>query len=237
MIIMKNKYELRDGYAEVFTKNNSFLVDTSDLAKVRDSLSTWNTVYNPSGDAYYAATHIKGKTVYLHRYLMGVTERNEQVDHINGNTLDNRRSNLRIVMPQQNNHNRHKLDSRNTSGYRGVFWSTREGKWLAKIQVGGKQIHCGHFSDVHEAGKAVKEARRLYMSHSQEAESADKFSDYQIGVNAHVQRSKSKIRGVTWDKERNKWQVRIKGKHLGRFETVEEAKRFLENYKKGAEDH
>lgn len=231
MIIMKNTYELHDEYAEVFTSNNSFLVDISDLSKIRDSLVKWNTAYNPSGDFHYVVARINGKNNYLHRYLMDAVGRSVHVDHINGNTLDNRRSNLRIVTPQQNNHNRHKLDKRNISGYRGVFWSTRAGKWLAKIQVGGKQIHCGHFDDVHEAGKAVKEARRLYMSHSKEAESQSPFSEYQIGVNAHVQRSKSKVKGVTWDKERNKWQARIKGEHIGRFDTIEEAQQAIEQYK------
>jgi len=75
------------------------------------------------------------KLVTLHREIMGKSESHIQVDHINGNGLDNRRRNLRFCTPSQNSTNQ-KLRSTNTTGFRGV---TREwGKFVAKITIDGK---------------------------------------------------------------------------------------------------
>ncbi len=65
-----------------------------------------------------------------------------QVDHINHNPLDNRRSNLRIVTKEQNQMNQ-KIPKTNTSGYKGVSWSKQKRKWIVKI----KRTQIGSFED------------------------------------------------------------------------------------------
>jgi len=102
------------------------------------------------------------KTLHsLHRMLMGDPE-GMFIDHINGDTLDNRRSNLRIASPAQNVRNRHKNNSNNTSGVTGVCWDARDNRWRSRIQVDGKMISLGYFSDFNNAVAARKKAEKTY---------------------------------------------------------------------------
>lgn len=77
------------------------------------------------------------KDVYLHRYLMEVTERNIFVDHINGDSLDNRKKNLRLCTQSQNQCNRGP-SKKSSSGYKGVTFLKREGLWRATIKYQNK---------------------------------------------------------------------------------------------------
>jgi hypothetical protein len=84
-----------------------------------------------------------------------------QVDHINGNRLDNRRENLRIVTSQQNNMNR-SIGKNNTSGYKGVTYKTRDKKFAAQIKLNGKIKSLGHFHTAIEANQ-VYQAKALEL--------------------------------------------------------------------------
>lgn len=101
----------------------------------------------------YPATEINKKTVYLHHFILP-KKKGFQVDHINRNAFDNRRSNLRYATPAQNMMNT-RMRSNNTSGYRGVTWNKGVEKWHARIGAGGK-IDLGYFDDIEEASKAYK---------------------------------------------------------------------------------
>lgn len=90
-----------------------------------------------------------GKTVLLHRMLIDAKPK-KLVDHINGNVLDNRMSNLRLCTAIENGHN-HKVSSANTSGITGVSWMPRYKKWQSYITVDKKRIHLGNFSDFSDA--------------------------------------------------------------------------------------
>lgn len=74
----------------------------------------------------------------MHRLIMGFPV-NMEVDHINGDTLDNRRCNLRICTHAENMANR-KIHRDNTSGYRGVYWSKERNMWRVQIYINGKKI-------------------------------------------------------------------------------------------------
>ena len=80
-----------------------------------------------------------------------------QVDHIDGNPTNNRTGNLRLATNAENGRNRQNLDKRNRSGSTGVSWCIRTQKWRAKINVNGRYIHIGYFTNKHDA----IEARRL----------------------------------------------------------------------------
>lgn len=87
-----------------------------------------------------------GKTVYMHRVIMNCPN-NMLVDHINRDTLDNRRENLRICNKKQNNVN--SIKSRvGTSGYKGVTYEHRNHRtprWVSQIEINGKNNKIGRF--------------------------------------------------------------------------------------------
>ena len=92
---MGNKYKMTDqGYGVAYFQNGgAFLFDELDLPMIQDH--TWH-----HGKRGYPATHHRGKTVVFRKMLYpGIKD---EIDHINGDKLDNRRSNLRIVTHQQN---------------------------------------------------------------------------------------------------------------------------------------
>ena len=68
----------------------------------------------------------------LHRFLTDCPQ-GMVVDHINGNTLDNRRENLRVCTQKENVRNQHKLAKNNKSGYRYIHWHKRDKKWIVQI--------------------------------------------------------------------------------------------------------
>ncbi len=94
--------------------------------------------------------------LYAHRLLC--TSEHE-VDHKNGDGLDNRRENLRPATKAQNQHNKTKYRT-NTSGYKGVSWLKSEHKWQANIKVDGRQKKLGRFDTAEAAHLAYAEAAR-----------------------------------------------------------------------------
>lgn len=109
------------------------------------------------GKKRYAFTRIDGKTTYMHRLLMNAPD-GVEVDHINGNGLDNRRSNLRLATRQQNCVNRPPVPNK-TSRFKGVSWCRSSKKWVAVIHTNRKKTTLGYFVDEKEAARAYdKEA-------------------------------------------------------------------------------
>lgn len=103
----------------------------------------------------YAATEINNHKVYMHRLILGINGVQE-IDHINGNGLNNCRKNLRHCSRSQNNMNRHK--SWGTSEYKGVSWYKQRKKWRAIIKYNKKYKHLGYFDSEIEAAKVYDNA-------------------------------------------------------------------------------
>ena len=113
---------------------------------------------NNKGYAMYAYTDPKGvrHEVYMHRWIMRPT-RQEVVDHIDGNRLNNTRANLRVCSQQQNLRYRHCFRN-NESGYNGV---TQRGKrWLARIYCDEQAVRLGLYASAEEAALAYDCAAR-----------------------------------------------------------------------------
>lgn len=97
-----------------------------------------------------------GSVVLLMHRLLVPTEK--QVDHRDGNGLNNQRNNLRPANDSQNQANRKELRPGKTSRYRGVRWMKNEGKWLAEITHNYKHKTIGRFIDEDEAARAYDAA-------------------------------------------------------------------------------
>ena len=100
-------------------------------------------------------------TIYMHRAITKV-KKGQDVDHINHNPLDNRRSNLRLCTKSQNQHNQQPRKGC-SSKYKGVSWNKQNKKWTASIRLNGKHKNLGHFYNEIFAAKVYDEkARELF---------------------------------------------------------------------------
>lgn len=120
-----------------------------------------------NGEKAYGRRSVKHRvTVLLHRLVLErkigrSLTKGECVDHIDGNTLNNCRANLRVATHQQNmwNHPRHR---NNKSGYKGVIWEEQRRTWRAMIRVDGKTKPLGRYATKEEAYAAYCEAAIKY---------------------------------------------------------------------------
>lgn len=106
---------------------------------------------------YVVATDRKTR---LHRFVMRLTDPQLVVDHINGDTLDNRKENLRVITKAENNKNVRKRVT-NTSGFTGVTLSPRTGLWRSGIWLNHKYFYLGEFDTKHEAAIAYMAAAKV----------------------------------------------------------------------------
>jgi hypothetical protein len=101
-------------------------------------------------------------TVFMHR-IVARTPNGLCTDHINGNKLDNRKSNLRSVTYQQNQFNRKKQKQPSSSKYKGVSWLPSKKSWKASIKISGKLIYLGLFKDEPSAATAYNQAAERHF--------------------------------------------------------------------------
>ena len=123
-------------------------------------LSGYN--WSVSGGGYVRA-RVNGKMVTIHRIIaerMKLDIVNKEIDHIDGDKLNNQRINLRIATRRQNAMNA-RLSKTNTSGYKGVTKETNG--WKAQICVDGKMAYLGHFRTPEEAHQAYCKAAEKYF--------------------------------------------------------------------------
>lgn len=126
------------------------LVDDEDYSAVL-AAGSWSA--RPRGSTTYAARHTGRTTQQLHTFLTGWPF----VDHANGDGLDNRRANLRPATRSQNNANA-RLRPDSTTGYKGVTYIKRAGKWQARIRVDGHLHSLGYYADPEQAARAYDAA-------------------------------------------------------------------------------
>lgn len=121
----------------------------------------FKTTINNAG---YRICSFNGKTYIHHRliFLFFNSYLPSQIDHIDGNPLNNRIENLRPANAFQNQANR-KANKSNKSGYKNVNWDERSKSWEVKFMHQSKKIHFGYFKDIELAGLVAVEARNKYQ--------------------------------------------------------------------------
>lgn len=149
------------------------LLDNNDYYKIIKENIHLLLRYDKTIDGYYVmfktkslgVSKIKGKDVRknicLHRWLMNC-EQDKVIDHINHNTLDNRRCNLKICTNLENQQNKRN----NTSGCVGVRWHSQGKKWNARIVINSKEISLGMFNTYDEAVNARLKTLSEVMNHA-----------------------------------------------------------------------
>jgi len=149
------------------------VLDSHDVEFVRSLGVHWR--YESKNGYVLGSKYVGRKQVTsfrLHRVLLGLESPELQGDHINGDGLDNRRANLRILTPAQNNQHRPHPNHNSQSRMRGVYFEPRLGKWRAQCEkrIAGrrKTIHLGCFESKEAAAAAAIAARRQLMPSSLE---------------------------------------------------------------------
>jgi len=146
----------------------SFAIDAQDYDTYVSKMPSWFLAGAKNNYATADWTNCPGgrRKIRLHRFLMlGIDDDpNRVVDHINGDTLDNRRCNLRIISKAANVAHRANLNCNNTSGTRGVYWCATNKRWIACINHNEDVWWKKSFEDKEEAIREIEEQRKVYNS-------------------------------------------------------------------------
>lgn len=143
------------------TRGQSTLVSEEDFSLLNQY--KWFAKWDVHTNSFYAVRNegrIVRKTVFMHQAILNIPA-GMVGDHKNGNTLDNRRENLRVCSRADNVINS-KLRSNNTTGYRGVV-RTRHGKWCVKLVKNQKTLFQKNFDDLEVAARMYDEQAKLHF--------------------------------------------------------------------------
>lgn len=139
-----NKIILKETYAEIVIEHKNeqiiVLIDIEDINKIE--IAKWHAQYDETINNYYIVANERNTTVknrkmlILHRYIMNCPD-NMETDHINRNTLDNRKQNLRNVESIINKRNKGFYNN-NKSGYKYIYWKKDKQRW--RVEINRKDI-------------------------------------------------------------------------------------------------
>ena len=161
----ENEFLINDDYAIMVIQSKTFgefktLIDIEDIEKIKGYC--WGIRYDKRHPKHYVETHINNKRVHLHRFLLDLNEtftRERTVDHINGDSLDNRKSNLRICTQKENAQNM-KTQRKSKSGVKYIIWSKHFQRW----QVIYKTKYYGQFLNLSDAKKRLEQIQNCKVA-------------------------------------------------------------------------
>jgi hypothetical protein len=163
---MKNLYKVEGDTTLVYINSKvgvlTTIIDTEDLPLIDSFKTSWNVTYRTDAEGFDGVrtkVQKKGQRVqyWMHRIVMQY-DGEGIIDHIDGNTLNNRKSNLRIADFQLNSENK-RLHTSSKTGYRGVF--LEKGKYYrVRFVKEGKRYNFGNYPTLEEAIEVADRARK-----------------------------------------------------------------------------
>lgn len=207
------------------------LVDDEDFQNV----SSYKFYKSNKGYAYRNVYVDKKNTiVYLHREVISAPK-GTIVDHINGNKLDNRKSNLRLVTARENQFNKRKTTKETSSKYKGVCWIQKTNSWLSSIRVDGVRTNLGYYETEDAAAIAYNEKVKQYHGEFAILNDVPYDSEWENKriPDRRNKSGKSKYVGVSYRPKYNDWQCHIMVNRVNMFlgtfkEELEAAKAYNE---------
>ncbi len=135
------------------------LIDREDVSKMEGY--NWRIQTGKGGKIYVVGYPVGfwSQLILLHRFILN-PPKHLDIDHRNGNGLDNRKSNLRICTRSQNLANQVRQSRSKTSSYKGVYLSKKDGVWVSKIKTNGHRIFLGRFNSEFFAALAYDKAAK-----------------------------------------------------------------------------
>lgn len=131
------------------TKNKIAIVDDH----IYSDLNKYKWYFHSGGYAVRTIPNSNSQKVLMHRQILNAPD-DEEVDHVNGNRLDNRTENLRLSSRKQNAQNSSAFSDKMYSKYKGVTWFKRDNKWKSQLKTEGTNIHLGYFDNECDAAQA-----------------------------------------------------------------------------------
>lgn len=143
------------------TQDKYAIVDDEDFYIVNNL--KWHAIKTGYNNGHwYAKTQINKKQIFLHNFIINPPDKYE-VDHKDGNGLNNFKSNLRCAFRNQNCWNRKKA-SNNTTGFKGVIFHKKRNIFQAQIYINKKNLYLGAFDSAEEAAMAYDKAASIHFS-------------------------------------------------------------------------
>ena len=168
-----NNYIIKDNiiYMEINSKKYgkfTCILDVDDLELIKKY--KFHIYKNSTNSKFYVRCYKgvingKEKSEALHRLIMN-TPTGLQTDHINRDTLDNRRCNLRICTIAENKQNQDAQKNNKSSGHKNIYWCREQNKWRVALRLNQKLISFGRYTELEEAIKVAEDARKKMFKFS-----------------------------------------------------------------------
>lgn len=164
--------------------------------------------YNWSVSGGYAVASINGKSVPMHRLILNAPE-DKQVDHINRDSLDNRRSNLRLCSKTENLKNRSKSSKNKSSKYKGTSLEKKTGNWIVEIKNNKERYYLGSFKDEESAANCYNFYAKKYHGEFAALNEVKHMNKEEWLKNKCLTFSSSSYKGLSRRDDMNAWLVSI----------------------------
>ena len=149
-----NEFIIHKDYAEMVIENLKYgemfcLIDIEDIDKLKPY--RWTAYKSPTTNTFYVQSTGRAtfNRVKLHRFITDCPK-GKEVDHINHNGLDNRKSNLRVCSRLENMHNK-LMYKNNKSGYRNINWNKSNKVWVVQVKRNGINTVVGTTTNLEKA--------------------------------------------------------------------------------------